>query len=463
MSVARFQEWIQMAGLDPKDYQTDGVTRMLALENDDTPQKGGFLADEMGLGKTIQMLGIIYANPQPKTLIVLPCALVDQWETEIIRLLGHRPLVYHGARKFERHLDKSPLVITTYNTLALRRSGDKFIQSPLLEVAWDRVIYDEAHHLRNQNTNTFKGANLVKTRINWFVTGTPVQNKLKDVYSLMQIIGLEKSQYTDTEFFRGFVQKHFIRRTKTEVGIDLPPVTKHLIQVDWEHDDELNIATDLHSTLDFSGINESNVDRFIAALSEHHLPALLRMRQVCLMTSLMSEQINRLVSAKVLTEDDVRAGMNRHSKMDAVMKTLTERKDNGKKKIIFCHFRGEIDYIAKSCHEIGLKTAQIDGRTGAMERDAIMTSHEFDAIILQIQTSCEGLNLQQYSEIYFTSPHWNPSVEDQAIARAHRIGQTQSVEVFKFVMKGFGEDSKSIDQYIHIIQELKRDIAKIFQ
>ena len=98
-----------------------------------------------------------------------------------------------------------------------------------------------------------------------------------------------------------------------------------------------------------------------------------------------------------------------------------------------------------------------------MERDAIMTSHEFDAIILQIQTSCEGLNLQQYSEIYFTSPHWNPSVEDQAIARAHRIGQTQSVEVFKFVMKGFGEDSKSIDQYIHIIQELKRDIAKIFQ
>ena len=328
MSVARFQEWIQMAGLDPKDYQTDGVTRMLALENDDTPQKGGFLADEMGLGKTIQMLGIIYANPQPKTLIVLPCALVDQWETEIIRLLGHRPLVYHGARKFERHLDKSPLVITTYNTLALRRSGDKFIQSPLLEVAWDRVIYDEAHHLRNQNTNTFKGANLVKTRINWFVTGTPVQNKLKDVYSLMQIIGLEKSQYTDTEFFRNFVNKHFIRRTKTEVGIDLPPVTKHLIQVDWEHDDELNIATDLHSTLDFSGINESNVDRFIAALSEHHLPALLRMRQVCLMTSLMSEQINRLVSAKVLTEDDVRAGMNRHSKMDAVMKTLTERKDN---------------------------------------------------------------------------------------------------------------------------------------
>lgn len=463
MSVARFHEWIHLAGLDPKDYQTDGVTRMLALENDETPQKGGFLADEMGLGKTIQMLGIIYANPQPKTLIVLPCALLDQWETEIIRLLGHRPLVYHGSRKFERHLDKSPLVITTYNTLALRRSGDKFIHSPLLEVMWDRVIYDEAHHMRNQNTNTFKGAKLVKTHVNWFVTGTPVQNKLKDIYSLFEIIGLKKSQYTDVAFFREFVQKHFIRRTKTQVGIDLPPVKKHLIQVDWEHDDELNIATDLHSTLDFSGINESNVDSFIAALADHHLPALLRMRQSCIMTSLMSEKINRLVSAKILTEDDVRDGMNRHSKMDAVMKTLDERKDNGKKKIIFCHFRGEIDYIAKSCREIGLKTAQIDGRTGAMERDAIMTSHEFDAIILQIQTSCEGLNLQQYSEIYFTSPHWNPSVEDQAIARAHRIGQTQEVEVFKFVMKGFGEDSKSIDQYIHIIQELKRDIAKIFQ
>ena len=463
MSVARFHEWIHLAGLDPKDYQTDGVTRMLALEEDETPQKGGFLADEMGLGKTIQMLGIIYANPQPKTLIVLPCALVDQWETEIIRLLGHRPLVYHGSRKFERHLDKSPLVITTYNTLAVRRSGDKFTYSPLLEVMWDRVIYDEAHHLRNQNTNTFKGAKLVKTRVNWFVTGTPVQNKIKDIYSLFEIFGVEKPQYTDVAFFRRFVQKHFIRRTKTEVGIDLAPVKKHIVQVDWEHDDELNIATDLHSMLSFSEVTESNVDRFIAALAEHHLPALLRMRQSCIMTSLMSEQANKLVRSDILSSDDIREGMDKHSKMDAVMKTVTDRKDNGKKKIIFCHFRGEIDHIAKRCHEIGLKTAQIDGRTGAMERDAIMTSKDFDVVILQIQTSCEGLNLQQYSEIYFTSPHWNPSVEDQAIARAHRIGQTQEVEVFKFVMKGFGDESKSIDQYIVQIQELKRDIAKIFQ
>jgi len=85
-----------------------------------------------------------------------------------------------------------------------------------------------------------------------------------------------------------------------------------------------------------------------------------------------------------------------------------------------------------------------------------------EVMLLQIQTACEGLNLQHFQEIYFTSPHWNPAVEDQAIARAHRIGQNRPVDVFHFVMEGFGNDTRSLDQYSGLVQQVKRQLASKF-
>ena len=82
-------------------------------------------------------------------------------------------------------------------------------------------------------------------------------------------------------------------------------------------------------------------------------------------------------------------------------------------------------------------------------------------MIVQIQTACEGLNMQHFQEIYFTSPHWNPAVEDQAIARAHRIGQDQVVDVYRFIMTGFGRKAISFEQYCQCIQDTKREVMKI--
>ena len=119
------------------------------------------------------------------------------------------------------------------------------------------------------------------------------------------------------------------------------------------------------------------------------------------------------------------------------MRTILSRKDNGKRKIVFCHFRGEIDYIqsrlvtAFPC----LVVRYLDGRTSESERRVILAPDAaINVLILQIQTCCEGLNLQQFSEVYFVSPDWNPAVEDQAIARCHRFGQTEPVSVFRFIM-----------------------------
>jgi SNF2 family DNA or RNA helicase len=134
-----------------------------------------------------------------------------------------------------------------------------------------------------------------------------------------------------------------------------------------------------------------------------------------------------------------------------------ERKDNGKGKIVFCNFIDEIDTIAARLRDGGIeKVVLYDGRTTGFDKA--------DVIVLQIQTGCEGLNLQEFfSEVYFVSPHWNPAIEDQAIARCHRIGQKVDVDVFKFEMDGFGIekdiDSVTLDKYVNCVQTVKRDIA----
>jgi len=128
---------------------------------------------------------------------------------------------------------------------------------------------------------------------------------------------------------------------------------------------------------------------------------------------------------------------NYSSKISKVVRTILSRKDNGKRKIVFCHFRGEIDYIQARIATAfpSLVVRYLDGRTSESERRVILAPDAaINVLILQIQTCCEGLNLQQFSEVYFVSPDWNPAIEDQAIARCHRFGQTEPVSVFRFIM-----------------------------
>ena len=147
---------------------------------------------------------------------------------------------------------------------------------------------------------------------------------------------------------------------------------------------------------------------------------------------------------------------------------MLERKDNGKGKIVFCHFQNEIDAIADRLSAGGMiKIVTYDGRNSGGHNLAKL-AEPADALVIQIQTGCEGLNLQKnFSEIYFVSPHWNPCVEDQAIARCHRIGQTRPVDVFKFEMRGFKKDVNAneldpitLEKYVNKIQNIKRDISR---
>ena len=133
-----------------------------------------------------------------------------------------------------------------------------------------------------------------------------------------------------------------------------------------------------------------------------------------------------------------------------------------RRRLIFCHYRAEIDEIFKLLSGQNYKTAFIDGRTKNNERLSILNNTEnIDILILQIQTGCEGLNLQMFSEVYFVSPHWNPSIEEQAVARCHRIGQTQEVNVYRFIMGAHEpkQKSQSLEMHTKEVQKRKFKIA----
>ena len=145
----------------------------------------------MGLGKTIMMLGLWIGNFKRNTLIVVPSALLNQWNDLIYKWLGTRALVFHGhsSKKSIEEIKEAYIVLTTYGMISTRKLS---WSSPLWQINWDRVIYDEAHHLRNEKSNKHKGAAKIISDSQWFMTGTPIQNSEKDLRSLCKLMGIWK-------------------------------------------------------------------------------------------------------------------------------------------------------------------------------------------------------------------------------------------------------------------------------
>jgi len=259
------------------------------------------------------------------------------------------------------------------------------------------------------------------------------------------MVRLPASYYTDVSNLRELARCFIMKRTKNQVGIILPRVIQDKNMVVWSNDREKKLSEELHSAFGFTSFKGRSKILPIGGT----LAALLKARQVCVLP--------RLISNKGCYSE-FKDAFNCSSKLDNAVAKILERKGNGNGKLVFCHFREEIDEIVCRLKAGGLSSvATFDGRTN--NRLQVLTAgHE--VIVLQIQTGCEGLNLQErYSEIYFISPHWNPAIEDQAVARCHRIGQSKVVHVERFEMCEQEYDTINIEKYIHDKQEYKRMIA----
>ena len=451
----RFTHYLGYSGLQQNEYQAEGVRWCVANEMRSEDKllgeargeaRGGIVADEMGLGKTILMIGTMVANILPNTLIIVPPGLIEQWRQQIRKTTGYEPLVYHGAAK--KTIDVSQLlaariVVASYGAISIRKGGKSLPLLPngnkLHNIVWSRIVFDEAHHLRNSGAG-FYGACELKAGIRWLVTGTPIQNRKKDFYNLCEVLGLSRSFYTDFELLRANAGSFILKRTKKQVGIQMTAVVSEKTMVNWTNSRELELFEEVHSRLKFSGVGYSDdrvgIDRVTNGIV---LTNMIRARQVSVMPKLLAACMTRY------EQDHYAEGLTAFSKLGAVVASILVNRGNGAGKLVFCMFKEEIDEVCARLLAGGMtKVARLDGRTGRRERAAALTEKN-EALVMQIQTGCEGLNMQDnYSEIYFVSPHWNPAVEDQAVARCHRIGQLKDVVVRRFVSTFGKSGAKSV-------------------
>jgi SNF2 family DNA or RNA helicase len=447
----KYNQFLAYKGIDYKQHQYDGLEWCVSRETGKEPLhgvRGGFIADEMGLGKTIMTIGLIVVNflEYRRTLVVLPSILVDQWAQEIHRTTGHVALIYHGTSKrkiTKERLNRAPIVLTTYGILVGSKRSKK--ENLLHAVEWDRVIFDEAHHLRNKNSRFLSAKNL-KARSRWLISGTPVQNKIKDFFNMCNMLGLPASFYTHADNREVILREFILRRTKQQVGIQMPAIESITKNVAWQNEEEKKFAKDIHQAV---------------AYPKTKLKMMNYARQTCILPAMMTSKVSSLINDSLIyPEHFMTTATNYSSKIDALIAGMVERRENGNGKIIFCHYRQEIDEIKRRLMMAGFEKIVIfDSRLSLGKRMKLLNETVIEVLIIQIKTGSEGLNLQKnFSEIYFVSPNWNPAIQDQAIARCHRIGQTKDVQVFHYMMDSFDDENTLItmDKYIDLVQEDKR-------
>jgi len=558
--IGKFDEYIQKSGLEQKGYQREGVEFCLRREQRGgdavAPILGGIIADEMGLGKTIMMMGLIISNlaAYRRTLIVVPVALIAQWVAQIKKTIIDTGVktdltvfVYHGATAKRRVIaDASSvwchrppkrgaaaaagdetgkaraidIVITTYGCVAMEEPAAKAPKAPnmlsLLTFHADRVIFDEAHHLRNKSSRVFKGAMRVVGHVGgdaalvdvsrhrpsvWIVTGTPIQNKISDLKSLCYVLGFGLGDLITEEKRKAIRDQFVLRRTKVSVGMIVDAAAAALVDdvtcaprlqslahyktnVAWTSENELDLSHEIHKKA------RNTTDR------AERLKLYTRMRQMCVWPALLQKRGENSDGGEYaddltygLSLDQYNLAVSKQSKIDRVVETITAEAaaangsgSGSRKSIMFCHYRREMTQLRDLLLRSGVvmdgnDVAIIDGTVGARERQRIFAAAP-KVLILQIRTCSEGLNLQSYSDVYFISPHWNPCVEDQAIARCYRMGQTSQVRVFRFYMTDFvgeidtersgvvgeGESEciSTLDHKCEEIQERKRVLCNEF-
>lgn len=497
--IQRIREnWFNNPDFDvtEKEHQIQGMRWAIEKElgvyfnpktNSYIPQKKcGFICDEMGLGKTTVILGTWvgnYADGQ-KTLVVVPPALLNQWYEKIQDWLGFTPYKYHGhlgkvsKEELLSKLEETPIVLTTYSMVSTRGSkkktpskaakGKSAYHSLLWDIEWTRVIYDESHHLRNEKSNKHQGAKKVKSEIVWLLTGTPIQNRNNDLYSQLKIMGifeefLDKSQIEKVEFLYPYVKL----RTKESIGLKLPPLTVETINItDYDSPQEKIIIAYIHSLLNFTNVivTKNNVENQILNFlnTDSPLPMLTRARQSCVCPGIIKTYLDTEYRRGNIPNSVDKLVVKTHTKIRKITEKIAEEKKAGNRVLVFCHYVQEMDMLKTILTEKGVEVEMLNGKTTIKQR-RIIPKLSPDALIVQVQSCCEGLNLQQFSTVIFTSPHWNPAVEDQAIARAHRIGQEKPVKVFRYICSGLGKTTVTLDQYCMAVQDAKRELMNEFK
>jgi len=419
---------------------------------------GGILADDMGLGKTIQALSFLHhyrqANGKLNALVVCPTTLMFNWENEIRKFTPELTYhIHHGGDRTrnKQALDQYNVIITTYGTL---RSDIKL----LLEIVFDYVVLDESQAIKNPGSKVTKAACLLHAKNRLCMSGTPLQNNTFDIFAQMNFLNpgmLGSIEFFRQEFavpidkfgeqdrkdhLRKLLYPFILRRTKEQVAKDLPEKTETILFCEME--DEQRKVYDAYrndyrdkilGTIETQGIQRSQLTI---------LQGLMKLRQIC-------------DSPAILNEPDKYP--NHSIKLDELAREITENIGDHKA-LIFSQFLGMLALIREKLKSLDVKFEYFDGSTSAVDREKAIQSFQNDdscrVFLISLKAGGVGLNLTAADYVYIVDPWWNPAVEQQAIDRTHRIGQTKNIFAYRMICKDTIEDK------ILQLQEKKRVLAK---
>jgi superfamily II DNA or RNA helicase len=407
---------------------------------------GGCLADDMGLGKTIQALAMLDSKERRgPALVVVPRSLVFNWKQEAAKFAPRlRVLDLTGSSRKDQwnEIPHQDLVLSTYGTL---RRDAAFLK----DLQFDTVILDEAQIIKNPSTEAAKAARLLKADHRLVLTGTPIENRVGDLWSLFEF--LNPGMLGGAEIFRGHagvtddsvrifsqaLRPFILRRTKEHVARELPGKTEQTIYCELEGNqrrlyNELrdHYRDSLLGRIDQDGIEKSRM---------HILEALLRLRQAACHPGLIDS--NRIAEPS--------------AKIDTLLPQLMEVIDGGHKALVFSQFTSLLGILKPRLDALKINYEYLDGRTRDRQSrvERFQTSADCSLFLISLKAGGLGLNLTAAEYVFLLDPWWNPAVEAQAIDRTHRIGQSRHVFAYRLIVRD------TVEEKVIELQKSKREIA----
>ena len=432
-----------------RNYQIDAFKWLSVLRK---YKLSGILADDMGLGKTLETISFITSlKEEEPILIVSPKSLIYNWENEFKKWNPNLKVKVVSGSREERHEILSNLkwkekiiYVTAYDSL--RVDLDYYTHGE-----FSLVILDEAQFIKNTHAQKTKATKSLKAITRLVLTGTPIENSLSDLWSIFDFLMprylysyqkfkdefetkiLDKDKL-DEERLNGRIAPFILRRVKKDVLKDLPPKIEESLIVNMNDEQRALYDSYLKEARELSLKEDS---KFIL------LSALVRLRQICVDPSMFLENYNGV-----------------SEKLENMVSLVKDAMENCHKILIFSVFTKSLEHLIKLLKKEGIKSYYICGKTPAKERlkmaDDFNKKDDIKVFLISLKAGGTGLNLTGADFILHLDPWWNVAAENQASDRAHRIGQTRTVNVIKMVCKD------SIEEKVLKLQEAKKDLMDKF-
>ncbi|BBL74944.1 DEAD/DEAH box helicase [Methylomagnum ishizawai] len=432
-----------------RDYQRDGYVWLARLA---AWGVGACLADDMGLGKTVQAIALILGRAaEGPSLVIAPTSVGFNWHNEVGRFaptLKPRSLTGGDRQALIEGLGPFDLLICSYGLLQQEAVGEL-----LAKVRWRTLVLDEAQAIKNAATRRSQQAMALQADFKLITTGTPVENHLGELWNLFRFInpGLLGSLASFNERFAGpierdqdtearrrlkrLIQPYLLRRTKSQVLDELPPRTEIELRVELGEKEAAFYEALRRKLLDELDETEGPIQdqRFRV------LAAITKLRRACCNPNLVAPEL----------------GLS-SSKLDLLGDVLGELLENHHKALVFSQFVDHLALVREYLDSKGIAYQYLDGQTPAPERKTRVEAFqagEGEVFLISLKAGGTGLNLTAADYVIHLDPWWNPAVEDQASDRAHRIGQSRPVTVYRLVAKG------TIEEQIVSLHRHKRELA----